>query len=88
VLIEGNIHGLRLERHPHNAMLRQMVRSHHESLDGSGYLDGLRGEAIHPKARIVAVADIYDALIGSRCVAVLLAAQRERLTIASAQTAP
>jgi HD-GYP domain-containing protein (c-di-GMP phosphodiesterase class II) len=42
------------------------VRSHHERLDGSGYPDGLRGEAIPLEARIIAVADVYDALTSRR----------------------
>ncbi|MBK1725111.1 two-component system response regulator [Thiocystis violacea] len=36
--------------------------SHHEKFDGSGYPEGLRGEAIPQAARIVAVADVFDAL--------------------------
>jgi putative nucleotidyltransferase with HDIG domain len=43
-----------------------IVRSHHERLDGSGYPDGLRGKEIHRLARIVAVADVYDALTFDR----------------------
>lgn len=39
---------------------------HHERLDGSGYPQGLRGDAIHPYARIVAVADVYSAMISPR----------------------
>ncbi len=39
-----------------------IVRMHHEHMDGSGYPDGLRGEEIPLGARIVAVADTYDAL--------------------------
>jgi putative two-component system response regulator len=39
-----------------------VIRHHHEKMDGSGYPDGLRGEAIPLKARILQVADIYDAL--------------------------
>lgn len=42
------------------------VRSHHERLDGSGYPDGLRGDAIPQEARIIAVADVYDALTSRR----------------------
>jgi len=41
---------------------RQIVRSHHEHWDGSGYPDGLRGEEIPLSARIVAVADMFDHL--------------------------
>lgn len=39
---------------------------HHERYDGSGYPDGLRGEQIPLQARIVAVADVFDALISAR----------------------
>ena len=42
------------------------VRSHHEWYDGSGYPDGLAGEKIPLGARILAVADVYDALLSSR----------------------
>ena len=43
-----------------------VVRSHHEKWDGSGYPDGLKGEEIPLTARILAVADVYDALTSSR----------------------
>ena len=52
-----------------NAMLRfacQIARSHHERWDGSGYPDGLAGEAIPLAARLMAVADVYDALRSRR----------------------
>jgi putative nucleotidyltransferase with HDIG domain len=39
---------------------------HHERIDGTGYPQGLAGEQIHPMARIVAVADVYSAMISSR----------------------
>jgi putative nucleotidyltransferase with HDIG domain len=42
------------------------VRYHHERLDGSGYPDGLAGDAIPLDARIIAVADVYDALTAAR----------------------
>ena len=44
----------------------KIVRWHHERVDGSGYPDGLKGDEIPLFARIVAVADIYDALTSDR----------------------
>jgi putative nucleotidyltransferase with HDIG domain len=43
-----------------------IVRSHHERMDGRGYPDGLQGEGIPMEARIVAVADSYDAMTSQR----------------------
>lgn len=43
-----------------------IIRYHHERWDGSGYPDGLQGEHIPVEARLVQVADIYDALISAR----------------------
>jgi putative nucleotidyltransferase with HDIG domain len=43
-----------------------IVRNHHERWDGQGYPDGLAGEAINLLARIVAVADAFDAMTSSR----------------------
>ncbi len=43
-----------------------IIRHHHERWDGGGYPDGLRGPAIPLGARIVAVADVYDALTSAR----------------------
>jgi HD-GYP domain-containing protein (c-di-GMP phosphodiesterase class II) len=42
------------------------IRHHHEHHDGSGYPDGLRGEGIPLAARIIAVADVFDALTSDR----------------------
>jgi putative two-component system response regulator len=42
--------------------VRPLIRHHHERLDGSGYPDGLRGDAIPVGVRIMAVVDVYDAL--------------------------
>jgi response regulator RpfG family c-di-GMP phosphodiesterase len=44
----------------------RIVRSHHERLDGRGFPDGLRGELIPIEARIVAVADSFDAMTTER----------------------
>lgn len=45
----------------------QIAKYHHERWDGQGYPEGLQGEEIPLVARIVAVADVYDALISKRC---------------------
>lgn len=42
------------------------VRGHHERFDGSGYPDGLKGERIPEEARIIAVADTFDAMTSNR----------------------
>jgi len=44
------------------AAVLPIIRSHHERFDGSGYPDGLRGQAIPLLARILQLVDIYDAL--------------------------
>jgi HD-GYP domain-containing protein (c-di-GMP phosphodiesterase class II) len=44
----------------------RIVACHHEKLDGSGYPHGLKGEEIHPHARIATLADIFDALTTER----------------------
>ena len=40
---------------------------HHERVDGSGYPEGLKGDEIPLEARIMAIADVYDALVSKRC---------------------
>jgi putative two-component system response regulator len=47
-------------------MARDIALTHHERFDGSGYPNGLRGEDIPLAGRIVAVADVYDALTSRR----------------------
>ena len=44
-----------------------IAKEHHEKYDGTGYPLGLSGEAIHLYARIVAIADVFDALSHDRC---------------------
>lgn len=48
------------------SILRNIVLFHHEAIDGGGYVAGLAGDRIPPEARIVTVADIYDALTSER----------------------
>ena len=45
---------------------REIARYHHEKWDGSGYPEGLSGDDIPVSARLMAVADVYDALISKR----------------------
>jgi HD-GYP domain-containing protein (c-di-GMP phosphodiesterase class II) len=56
--ILGNVHLLAPEL--------AAIREHHERLDGSGYPHGLKGSQISLSGRIVAVADVYDALTSHR----------------------
>ena len=58
-MLEGGTHPLVRTAH-------LVALSHHENWDGSGYPQGLRGEAIPLVGRIVAVCDVYDALVSAR----------------------
>lgn len=68
------IHGERIlrtlaQRQPDVSMFQMAVevaRSHHENYDGTGYPDGLVGDAIPLAARIVRVADVFDAITSER----------------------
>lgn len=55
-----------ISRIPSLRALVPVIRAHHERWDGQGYPDGLTGTAIPLGARIVAVADAYDAIISER----------------------
>jgi HD-GYP domain-containing protein (c-di-GMP phosphodiesterase class II) len=55
-----------LRRFEHLRPVLPAVRSHHERWDGAGYPDGLEGEAIPLSARLLSLADSYDAMTGRR----------------------
>jgi putative two-component system response regulator len=58
-----------LMRYPNADYLRmsaEIALYHHERFDGTGYPEGLRGDEIPISARIVALADVYDALVNKR----------------------
>lgn len=63
---ERRMPGLQIDEHPVLSMASSIALNHHEKYDGSGYPRGLVGEAIPLGARIVAIADVYDALISDR----------------------
>lgn len=65
-IIDSIIKDFGLDTLQHIAMLKNMAKFHHEAVDGSGYLFGLKGEEIPIEARIIAVADIFDALTSHR----------------------
>ncbi len=58
--------GARILLHAGLADISQWVRAHHERFDGHGYPDGLGAERIPLEARILAVADAYEAMIADR----------------------
>jgi HD-GYP domain-containing protein (c-di-GMP phosphodiesterase class II) len=59
--------GARLLSRPEFGDLREWVLSHHERPDGLGYPRGLREDQIPLEARILAVADAYEAMTADRC---------------------
>lgn len=60
------VHSQRLLLPRFGETVARIARSHHERLDGSGYPDGLQGEDISFEARIIAVADSFDAMTTER----------------------
>ncbi len=65
-MIERITVDLRVESLPNDEMLKSIVELHHEAMDGSGYPHGLIGEQIPLEARIISVADVFDALVSER----------------------
>ncbi len=65
--VEGSRLVEKMEFLPHTAgEVARIVRAHHERLDGSGYPDGMRGEHISLEARVLGVADAFEAMTARR----------------------
>jgi len=65
-MVDAIIRNFGMESFEHIDLLRHVAEHHHETLDGCGYPHKLRGEQIPMAARIVAVADVFDALTSRR----------------------
>lgn len=65
-MIEDIVRNFGLDHLDRLDLLKNIAESHHEAMDGSGYPHGLSGEDIPLEARIIAVADVFDALTSSR----------------------
>ena len=80
-----------LEPHVRSSAILAIVRSHHERWDGAGYPDGLAGEQIPFIARVVTVADVFDAMTSNRpyrSARPLAVARDEVLRVAGTQLDP
>ena len=66
VMIDDLLVNFGLDTLQHVNILRNIAEYHHEAVNGGGYPKGLRGSAIPLEARIVAVADVFDALTSRR----------------------
>lgn len=65
-MIDRIIDNFALDNLQHIDLLRNIAQYHHEFINGKGYPEGLRGDEIPIEARIVAVADVFDALTSKR----------------------
>lgn len=64
-MVESILRGVEEEQFVNVAV--NIAKHHHEKWNGSGYPDGLKGEEIPLEARIMSIADVYDALVSKRC---------------------
>jgi len=67
------------------ALAKEIAHWHHEKWDGSGYPDGLAGEAIPLSARLMALADVFDALISVRVYKPPMSLEEARDSIAASR---
>lgn len=65
-IVDKMISGFHMENLPRIEMLKNVVLCHHEAMDGTGYPRGVSGDQIPLEARIVSVADVFDALTSAR----------------------
>ena len=65
-IIDDLLKNFELENIEYIDMLRNIIEYHHENINGHGYPKGLKSEDIPIEARIVAVADVFDALTSAR----------------------
>lgn len=65
-IIDEMLGNFGLDGFHHIDILRNIAQYHHEAMDGTGYPQGLQGEEIPIEARIIAVADVFDALTSRR----------------------
>ncbi|MBF0270233.1 MAG: HD domain-containing protein [Alphaproteobacteria bacterium] len=65
-IIDAMRRDFNLDTLSHLQILRNIVAFHHEAIDGSGYPKGLKGDDIPIEARIISVADVFDALTSAR----------------------
>jgi len=66
IKLHSSISGQIVKTIPHYSYLSKIVSSHHENYDGSGYPLGLKAEEIPLEARLLAIADVFDALTTRR----------------------
>jgi putative two-component system response regulator len=64
-------------------LAKEIARWHHEKWDGSGYPDGIKGDAIPVSARLMALADVFDALISARVYKAAMSSEKARDIIAA-----
>jgi len=65
-IVDNFLENFGLDHFEYVDVLRNIANYHHEALNGSGYPQGLKGEQIPLEARIIAVADVFDALTSVR----------------------